>query len=184
MEILQFLFANFGKTLTLLITLLIMGFLFVALIYGWIVLHRSARIGTKISFLWNFVTYTKGQHRPLFRRDFRSIEVTDEFEMLWRIKKPPAEWIELDIGRVHSEYIEELLLGPFHSICKSNLSNLDRSDSMRGSAYFISRGCNECGVDLIPGSGPLDRYEAKEYLFKRLQQAHLSGKKIKSGMRI
>lgn len=177
----QFLFDNFGKT----VTLLSLVFLFAAILVLWILVHRSTPAHTEISFLWGFVKYTKGRSSPpLFKREFTQIRIVDsKTGTLWRITKPPKIWIERDLTTMPSATIGDLLIGPHHEKSKKDLSYYEHTNYSYGSGWHIHSRCPDCKDEVVPKKYSV-RHDHKERILKCLQEAYLRGDKIKNGMSI
>ena len=156
----------------------------VLLIVFWAIVHFLAEAGKPVTFLGGFVSYTKRSAYIRSRKKVKPIDVVDEVTgTLWRIVEPVKSWIDADINSFGPDHTSRILKGPFHAKCKSDLSYWDNSPRVGG--WCVRRTCRECDeVEIVPKSVTNDRTGMKTYVLQRLQQLHLQGTKIKSGMTI
>lgn len=161
--------------LTVLLSVLVLIF------FAWAIIHVLAAPGKQISLLYGLVSYTKRDevYKPPKRQ--KPIEVIHELSgTLWRIMTPIEEWIELDLTAVGYTYRSSLLSGPYHAACKRNLSYFDNSSMSK--IYRIRRKCRQCNIEVIPKNVTDDRSEFKKMVVELIQEVHLRGEKIESGM--
>lgn len=156
--------------------------LLILVMVAWTIAHQNAEPGSEISLLWGLAKYKK-KYRRTSHKMKRPIEVIHEdSETLWRILVPVENWIDADLTTYRSEYTDSLLAGPHHLKCKTDLSYLDTSDTW--GVYRVRRNCSKCDVMVLPEGMTNNRADFRKFILGRLQQDHLNGKRIKSGMKI
>jgi hypothetical protein len=125
----------------------LVALLLVAVVF-WLLVHHSAAAGAQVSFLWGLVSYQKKYPSPKRRRE-RPVEVIHEpTQTLWRLMSPARHWIDSDLTKYASTYLDSLLAGPYHEPCKLDLSVADYARSEM--TYRVARHCPQCEVDVLP----------------------------------
>ncbi len=156
--------------------------LLILVVVAWIIAHKNAEPGSEISLLWGLAKYKK-KYARIRRKKKKPVEVIHEnSDTLWRILVPVKDWIDSDLTAYSSDYMDSLLAGPHHLKCKTDLSYLDTSTSWV--VFRVRRNCLKCEAKILPDGTTDNRGDFKKFILERLQEAHLNGRKITSGMKI
>jgi hypothetical protein len=151
---------------------------------SWAVVHRTAAPGMEVRLLWGLAAYDKKDEPvsalPTASR-FKPIPIRDEvMDTIWRVMRPPEEWIERDLSRFVSDHVDELLSGPYHAPCMVDLSTFD----LKGThgTYRVLRKCPQCEKIVLPKGLEDGRSSLRHGILGMIQQAHFKGHKVEPGL--
>lgn len=84
--------------------------------------------------------------RVLTPQPFKPIDVDDErINFRWTIRRPPAEWLEVNPNKLTSRAVEQILDGPLHTTCMARTESTgDEPSDVLLSAY-----CPHCRAQVF-----------------------------------